>query len=175
MYARLHENLGVDRMYASADGPLPATSVLRVASRTGLRSLRVGTLGAGGMRHAMQCRVHELGVRVRTHIAHTLHSARRSGCSARPSCSRSARRRAAACRGCARARRAAARAGSWPAAGARADAVLLVFTLGALREGAMPAVLRAAFAALRPGGVLCFRDHGLYDITQLRRAPRAWS
>ncbi|KAK9841962.1 hypothetical protein WJX81_001465 [Elliptochloris bilobata] len=58
-----------------------------------------------------------------------------------------------------------------PLDGANADCCLLVFTLGALREEAMPRMLRSAFQALRPGGLLMFRDHGLYDVTQLRWPP----
>uniref|UniRef100_A0A061RNX5 Methyltransferase family protein n=1 Tax=Tetraselmis sp. GSL018 TaxID=582737 RepID=A0A061RNX5_9CHLO len=53
----------------------------------------------------------------------------------------------------------------------RADACLLVFTLSAVPPGSMRAVLTAAHAALRPGGLLLFRDYALYDMSQLRFPP----
>lgn len=62
---------------------------------------------------------------------------------------------------------AGSRAGS-PLAGAAADAALLIFTLSALRPADMPAALAHTAAALRPGGLLCVRDYGLYDMAQLR-------
>ncbi|KAK9823986.1 hypothetical protein WJX72_006802 [[Myrmecia] bisecta] len=52
--------------------------------------------------------------------------------------------------------------------GLRADAVLLIFTLAALAPEAMPAMLASAYKAVKPGGLLLVRDHGLYDLTQLR-------
>ena len=48
------------------------------------------------------------------------------------------------------------------------DTVLIVFTLAALHPSAMHGMLRCAWQALRPGGSLCIRDHGVCDITQLR-------
>ena len=66
-----------------------------------------------------------------------------------------------------------------PAALARAhaDAVLLIFTLGALDGARVDAALATAAAALAPGGTVCVRDHGLYDITHMRaprQARRGW-
>lgn len=55
-----------------------------------------------------------------------------------------------------------------PLAGLHADSLLLVFTLSALPPEAHGAALAHAFAALRPGGLLLFRDYGLYDMAQLR-------
>jgi SAM-dependent methyltransferase len=53
-------------------------------------------------------------------------------------------------------------------AGCNADVALIMFTLSAVPPDAMPQMLRNAWLALRPGGVLCIRDHGLYDMVQLR-------
>ncbi|PRW58343.1 Bis(5 -adenosyl)-triphosphatase [Chlorella sorokiniana] len=57
---------------------------------------------------------------------------------------------------------------SSPLAGLGADSCLLVFTLSALAPEDQPALLAHAYAALRPGGLLLFRDYGLYDMAQLR-------
>eukprot|EP00884_Botryococcus_braunii_P005972 jgi/Botrbrau1/15376/Bobra.43_2s0007.1 len=48
----------------------------------------------------------------------------------------------------------------------------LIFTLAAVRPQEMPLMLAKAFEALRPGGLLLLRDHGLYDLTQLRLPPK---
>jgi len=58
-------------------------------------------------------------------------------------------------------------------AAARADVALIMFTLSAVppTDGGMGAMLRNAAAALRPGGRLCIRDHGLGDLVQLRIPP----
>jgi methyltransferase-like protein 6 len=48
------------------------------------------------------------------------------------------------------------------------DCVLMVFALSAIRPEHHVHVLRSALALLRPGGLLCFRDYGLYDMTMLR-------
>lgn len=45
-----------------------------------------------------------------------------------------------------------------------ADAVLIMFTLSAVMPEGMLGMMRNAAAALRPGGVLCIRDHALYDM-----------
>lgn len=55
-----------------------------------------------------------------------------------------------------------------PLAGLGADVALLIFTLSALPPNEMLAMLQHAWAALRPGGYLLFRDYGLYDMAQLR-------
>jgi methyltransferase-like protein 6 len=56
---------------------------------------------------------------------------------------------------------------------APADVALLVFTLSAVPPERMANVLRLAHASLRSGGLLLFRDYALYDLPQLRFAPRA--
>lgn len=48
------------------------------------------------------------------------------------------------------------------------DAVLLVYTLSALSEHGAACALRAAHAALGPGGRCLVRDYGLYDMAHLR-------
>lgn len=49
-----------------------------------------------------------------------------------------------------------------------ADCMLMIFTLSALWPADMPAMLQHAYDALRPGGLLLFRDYGMYDIAQCR-------
>jgi hypothetical protein len=53
----------------------------------------------------------------------------------------------------------------------QADTAVLVFALSAVAPPAMAAVLRLAHAATRVGGLLLFRDYGLYDMPMLRFAP----
>eukprot|EP00741_Cyanophora_paradoxa_P006648 tig00001029_g6431.t1 len=53
------------------------------------------------------------------------------------------------------------------------DVATLVFSLSAMAPQNMPAVLRRIRAALRPGGLVLFRDYGLYDLSQLRFKPTA--
>ncbi|KAK9840131.1 hypothetical protein WJX74_003913 [Apatococcus lobatus] len=55
-----------------------------------------------------------------------------------------------------------------PSPGCLADSLLIVFTLAALPPISMPAMLSQAFHALKPGGRLLIRDHGLFDLTHLR-------
>jgi methyltransferase-like protein 6 len=59
-------------------------------------------------------------------------------------------------------------AASGPLAGLDADCVLMIFTLSALWPKDMLCMLRHAYHALRPDGLLLFRDYGLYDMAQLR-------
>jgi hypothetical protein len=47
-----------------------------------------------------------------------------------------------------------------------ADAVLIMFTLSAVVPEGMLGMMRNAKAALRAGGVLCIRDHALYDMVR---------
>lgn len=47
-----------------------------------------------------------------------------------------------------------------------ADVVLIMFTLSAVVPEGMLGMMRNAAAALRPGGVLCIRDHALYDMVR---------
>ncbi|KAF6257122.1 S-adenosyl-L-methionine-dependent methyltransferase [Scenedesmus sp. NREL 46B-D3] len=56
-------------------------------------------------------------------------------------------------------------------AGCCADVALIMFTLSAVEPAGMLAMLRNAAASLRPGGLLCVRDHALYDMVQLRIPP----
>ncbi|KAG2498189.1 hypothetical protein HYH03_003943 [Edaphochlamys debaryana] len=58
--------------------------------------------------------------------------------------------------------------------GVGADALLIMFTLSAVDPDRQLVMLTHACAALRPGGRLMIRDHGLYDMVQLRRPPEQW-
>ncbi|KAI3894501.1 hypothetical protein MKW92_033084 [Papaver armeniacum] len=49
--------------------------------------------------------------------------------------------------------------------------VTLIFTLSAVPSKKMPPAIAECLAVLRPGGVLLFRDYGLYDMTMLRFPP----
>ncbi|GER51196.1 methyltransferase [Striga asiatica] len=51
------------------------------------------------------------------------------------------------------------------------DFVTLIFTLSALPPDRMPKAIAQCFAVLKPGGLLLFRDYGLYDMTMLRFEP----
>ncbi|XP_077223276.1 methyltransferase family protein isoform X2 [Tasmannia lanceolata] len=46
--------------------------------------------------------------------------------------------------------------------------VTLIFTLSAIPFQQMPFVIAECLSVLRPGGLLLFRDYGLYDMTMLR-------
>ncbi|PPD72797.1 hypothetical protein GOBAR_DD30301 [Gossypium barbadense] len=46
-----------------------------------------------------------------------------------------------------------------------------IFTLSAVPLQIMPTALRECFSVLKPGGMLLFRDYGLYDMTMLRFEP----
>mmetsp|Transcript_89284 Transcript_89284/g.133863 ORF Transcript_89284/g.133863 Transcript_89284/m.133863 type:complete len:324 (-) Transcript_89284:40-1011(-) len=48
------------------------------------------------------------------------------------------------------------------------DISLLLFVLSSIEPANMVPVLKKIFAALKPGGLLLFRDYGLYDMTQMR-------
>ena len=54
------------------------------------------------------------------------------------------------------------------AVGEPVDVVTMVFVLSALAPETHVAALRNAAAALRPGGLVLFRDYGLYDAAMLR-------
>ncbi|KAI4364555.1 hypothetical protein MLD38_020629 [Melastoma candidum] len=51
------------------------------------------------------------------------------------------------------------------------DFVTLIFTLSAIPFKKMPMVLAECFSVLKAGGMLLFRDYGLYDMTMLRFKP----
>jgi len=59
--------------------------------------------------------------------------------------------------------------------GLGADVGLIMFTLSAVPPEGQAAMLSNAYASLRPGGLLCIRDHGLYDMVQLRIPPEQWA
>ncbi|KAM7532218.1 hypothetical protein LguiB_035628 [Lonicera macranthoides] len=48
------------------------------------------------------------------------------------------------------------------------DFICLIFTLSAVPVHRMPAAIAECFSVLKPGGLLLFRDYGLYDMTMLR-------
>ncbi|XP_023767740.1 uncharacterized protein LOC111916326 [Lactuca sativa] len=48
------------------------------------------------------------------------------------------------------------------------DYVTLIFTLSAVPVDRMPMAISECFSVLKPGGLLFFRDYGLYDMTMLR-------
>jgi methyltransferase-like protein 6 len=53
-----------------------------------------------------------------------------------------------------------------------ADVVLCIFTLSALPPDSHVNAIRNMSSVLRPGGVILFRDYGLYDMTMFRHTCR---
>ncbi|VVA93971.1 unnamed protein product [Arabis nemorensis] len=51
------------------------------------------------------------------------------------------------------------------------DFVTLIFTLSAVPKEWMPRAIKECFSVLKPGGLLLFRDYGLFDMTMLRFEP----
>lgn len=58
-----------------------------------------------------------------------------------------------------------------PPLDATVDIAVAMFVLSALPPAAHAAAFASLYATLRPGGVLAFRDYGLYDAAQLRAGP----
>ncbi|KAG7385581.1 Methyltransferase-like protein 6 [Phytophthora boehmeriae] len=52
------------------------------------------------------------------------------------------------------------------------DIVLMVFVLSALPPESFARTMQKVFTALRPGGIVCFRDYGLYDLAMRRNAKK---
>ena len=55
-----------------------------------------------------------------------------------------------------------------PPAANSVDFVLMIFVLSAIPPARHLAVAKSAFEACRPGGLVCFRDYGAYDMTMMR-------
>ncbi|GAB2287443.1 hypothetical protein Dimus_021820 [Dionaea muscipula] len=51
------------------------------------------------------------------------------------------------------------------------DFVTLIFTLSSVSYQMMPRAISECFSVIKPGGLLFFRDYGLYDMTMLRFYP----
>ncbi|KAJ4805645.1 Methyltransferase [Rhynchospora pubera] len=51
------------------------------------------------------------------------------------------------------------------------DFITLIFTLSAVPFCNMPSVIQKCSSVLKPGGLILFRDYGVYDMTMLRFAP----
>ncbi|KAL5701986.1 hypothetical protein ACHQM5_027262 [Ranunculus cassubicifolius] len=51
------------------------------------------------------------------------------------------------------------------------DFITLIFTLSAVPFKSMPKAILECISVLKPGGLLLFRDYGLYDMTMLRFEP----
>eukprot|EP00798_Chlamydomonas_sp_ICE-L_P020352 gene20352-27114_t len=58
--------------------------------------------------------------------------------------------------------------------GLSAGAVLIMFTLSAVLPDQQIGMLRNAWRSLKPGGLCLIRDHGLYDMVQMRIPPEQW-
>ncbi|XP_073127469.1 uncharacterized protein [Henckelia pumila] len=51
------------------------------------------------------------------------------------------------------------------------DFITMIFTLSAIPFHGMPKAIAHCFPVLKPGGLILFRDYGLYDMTMLRFKP----
>ncbi|EER98412.1 hypothetical protein BDA96_02G122200 [Sorghum bicolor] len=51
------------------------------------------------------------------------------------------------------------------------DFITMIFTLSAIPFDIMPTTIEQCVSVLKPGGLLLFRDYGLYDMTMLRFLP----
>ena len=54
------------------------------------------------------------------------------------------------------------------AAAPKMDMISMIFSLSALEPGQMGVAVEESFRALKPGGMLFFRDYGRYDMAQVR-------
>ncbi|KAF0707330.1 hypothetical protein AaE_013661 [Aphanomyces astaci] len=52
------------------------------------------------------------------------------------------------------------------------DVVLMVFVLSAIPPTSFANVMHKVHRALKPGGVVCFRDYGLYDLAMMRSTKK---
>ncbi|RHY86169.1 hypothetical protein DYB37_010919 [Aphanomyces astaci] len=52
------------------------------------------------------------------------------------------------------------------------DVVLMVFVLSAIPPTSFANVMQKVHRALKPGGVVCFRDYGLYDLAMMRSTKK---
>ncbi|VDM20665.1 unnamed protein product [Hydatigera taeniaeformis] len=57
---------------------------------------------------------------------------------------------------------------TWPFPPECIDAICCIFVLSAINPDSFPQTIRNLCACLRPGGVIFFRDYGLYDLSQIR-------
>eukprot|EP00250_Pteridium_aquilinum_P005962 c15970_g1_i3 orf=661-1104(+) len=51
------------------------------------------------------------------------------------------------------------------------DIITMVFTLSSIPPQQMQHVIKECFSVLKPGGLVLFRDYGLYDMTMQRFSP----
>nr|CAB3452681.1 unnamed protein product [Digitaria exilis] len=51
------------------------------------------------------------------------------------------------------------------------DFITMIFTLSAIPFAIMPSTIQQCVSVLKPGGLLLFRDYGIYDMTMLRFLP----
>lgn len=51
------------------------------------------------------------------------------------------------------------------------DFITMIFTLSAIPYDIMSATLRRCVSVLKPGGLVLFRDYGIYDMSMLRFSP----